>query len=234
MPHLCPLSTSPVLVQANLNNTRITGAEFNFEYRFLDDWTAAGNYSYVYAEDRATGEVPNLGGGGIPPQFAFLRLRWQPASKQYWIEGYANGSGRQGRLSSLDISDRRTGGARTRAQIANFLRRGACVRGLTANISGTGCGTISGNPTYILLATGETLAQVQARVLPNVGMNVSVPLFSAIPGYVLFNIRGSYRLGENQEVTVDYENIADKSHRAPGWGIDGPGRSLTFRYKFSF
>ena len=35
-------------------------------------------------------------------------------------------------------------------------------------------------------------------------------------------------------VTVDLENIADKSHRSPGWGIDGPGRSVTLRYQFKF
>lgn len=225
-----PASTSPVLVQVNLNNTRIKGAEFNFEYRFLKDWTTAGNYSYVYTEDRVTGEPPNLGGGGVPPQFAFLRLRYQPVGKHYWIEGYANGTGRQSRLSSLDLNDRRTGGPRTRAQIQNFFRRGACVRGITAVGSNGQCGSPGG----ILIATGETLAQVQNRVLPNFDNNTSVPLFSAIPGYLLFNLRGGYRFGENQEVMVDFENIADKSHRSPGWGIDGPGRSLTFRYKYSF
>ena len=228
-----PASSSPVLVQVNLNSTRMKGVEFNFDYRFHDDWTAAGNYSYVYAADRTTGEPPNLGGGGIPPQFAFSRLRWQPSGKHFWIEGYASGSGTQSRLSTLDIADRRTGGARTRAQIANFIRHGACVRGLTVNLSGTGCGAASGNPIYILLATGETSAQVQNRVLPNAGSN-AVPLFRSIPGYVLFNLRGGYRLGENQEFLMDLENIADKSHRAPGWGIDGPGRSLTLRYKYSF
>ncbi|MBC7901351.1 MAG: TonB-dependent receptor [Saprospiraceae bacterium] len=225
-----PASTSPVLVQVNLNGTRMKGAEFNFEYRFLDDWTAAGNYSYVYAEDSVTGAPPNLGGAGVPPQFAFLRLRYQPLGKRYWIEGYANGAGRQGRLSSLDLGDRRTGGPRTRAQIQNFFRRGACVRGITTAGTNGQCGSPGGT----LVATGETLAQVQNRVLPNVGNDVSVPLYSAIPGYVLFNARGGYRFGENQEVMVDFENIADKSHRAPGWGIDGPGRSLTLRYKYSF
>ena len=30
---------------------------------------------------------------------------------------------------------------------------------------------------------------------------------------------------------ADFENIADKNYRAPGWGIDGPGRSLTVRVR---
>lgn len=236
-----PASTNPVLVQANFSNTRAKGAEANFEYQFMDSWVAGGNYSYVFARDEATGVPPNLGGGGLPPQFGFLRLRYQPPGKRYWVEGYVNMAGRQSRLSSLDLADRRTGGARTRAQIQNFIRRGACVRGISVPTVPQACGTSNNN--YVLAATGETIAQVQNRVLPIgaiingvlvVDNNTAVPLFSAIPGYALFNVRGGYRFGENQTFTVDFENIGDKSYRAPGWGIDGPGRSLTLRYQYRF
>ena len=234
-----PLSTAPVLVQANFSGTRLKGVELNADYRFLDSWLIGGNYSFVRAEDRVTGEPPNLGGGGIPPQFGFLRLRYQPSGKKYWIEGYTNLAGRQDRLSTLDLSDRRTGGARSRAQIQNFFRRGACVRGITTPGTNGQCNTAGG----ILIATGETLAQVQNRVLPIgavingvriVDNNTSVPLFSAIPGYALFNVRGGFRFDDNHRIEVDFENIGDKSYRAPGWGIDGPGRSVTVRYRYSF
>ncbi len=234
-----PASTSPVLVQANFGETRMRGIEANFEYRFLDSWMTSGNYSYVHAEDRRTREVPNLGGGGLPPQFGFLRLRYQPPGKSFWIEGYAKANGRQDRLSSLDLSDRRTGGARTRNQIQNFFRRGACVRGLTTVGANGQCGSAGG----ILLATGESLAQVQDRVLPLgatinsvliSGNDTAAPLFRAVPGYVLVNIRGGYRVNDNIELTADLENITDKSHRAPGWGIDGPGRGLTVRMRYRF
>lgn len=236
-----PSSTTPVLVQANFNNTRMKGVEANFEYRFLGAWTVAGNASYVHAADKATGVSPNLGGGGIPPALGFLRLRYHPQGSRFWVEAYANAAGDQSRLSTLDIADRRTGGARTRSQIQNFIRRGACVRGITYNTLGAPCGTANNN--YVLAATGETLTQVLNRMLP-IGSTVNgvlvvdndtaVPLFNAIPGYVLFNVRGGYRITEKHLVTVDFENIADKSHRAPGWGIDGPGRSLTVRYQIKF
>ena len=236
-----PASTTPVLVQANFNDTRLHGAEGNLEFRITRDWTTAANFSYVYAKDKANGLAPNLGGGGIPPAMGFFRLRYQPAGKPFWVEGYVNGAGRQSRLSTLDIADRRTGGARTRSQIQNFIRRGACVRGITYNTLGAPCGTANNN--YVLAATGETLTQVLNRMLP-VGSTVNgvlvvnndtaVPLFNAIPSYVLFNVRGGYRFGERHLVTLDFENIADKSHRAPGWGIDGPGRSLTMRYQVKF
>jgi outer membrane receptor protein involved in Fe transport len=62
----------------------------------------------------------------------------------------------------------------------------------------------------------------------------AVPLFSSIPGYVLFNARGGWKFGENQEIQIDFENILDKNYRAPGWGIDGAGRSLTVRYRYRF
>lgn len=233
------LSTLPVLIQSNFSNTRINGVEFNADYRLLDEWTLGGNFSYVYAEDKVTGVPPNLGGGGIPPALGFLRLRYQPANSKFWIEGYTNLAGRQDRFSSLDLADRRTGGARSRNQIQNFFRRGACVRGITTVGTNGNCNSAGG----ILISTGENLAQVQNRLLP-IGATINgvlianndtaVPLFTAIPGYALFNLRGGFRFNENQEITVDFENIGDKSHRAPGWGIDGAGRSLRIQYRWKF
>ncbi|HYG10334.1 MAG TPA: TonB-dependent receptor [Pyrinomonadaceae bacterium] len=234
-----PASTSPVLVQANFANTRLKGFEYEIDYGFTDEWLFGGNYTYIHAADRQTGEAPNLGGGGLPPQMGFLRLRYQPRSRGYWVEAYATLAGRQERLSTLDVADRRTGATRTRAQIQNFFRRGACVRGLTTPGTTGQCLSAGGT----LVATGETLRQVQDRVLP-IGAIVNgvlivndqtpVPLFAAIPGYGLFNLRGGYRFNESQEITVDFENIGDKSHRAPGWGVDGPGRSITARYQYRF
>ncbi|MEJ7712971.1 MAG: hypothetical protein WKF84_24800 [Pyrinomonadaceae bacterium] len=43
-------------------------------------------------------------------------------------------------------------------------------------------------------------------------------------------VSGSTSLG----ATVDFENISDKNYRAPGWGVDGPGRSITARYQYRF
>lgn len=233
------LSTSPVLVQSNFNNTRINGFEFNADYRLSNVWTIAGNYSYVYAKDRVTGESPNLGGGGIPPAFGLLRLRYQPSNKKFWVEGYSNLTGKQARLSTLDLADRRTGGSRSRNQIQNFFRRGACVRGLTTFGTNGQCGTAGG----VLLATGETLTQLQNRLLP-IGATIngvfianndtSVPLFIAISGYGLFNIRGGYRFNERHEVNFDFENIGDKMNRSPGSGIDGSGRGFQIRYRVKF
>ncbi|MGE3468038.1 MAG: hypothetical protein AB7J13_14045, partial [Pyrinomonadaceae bacterium] len=182
---------------------------------------------------------PNLGGGGIPPALAFFRLRFQPAGRNFWFEAYTNLAGAQDRLSTLDLSDRRTGGGRSRNQIQNFFRRGACVRGITT-VGNSGQCTSAGG---ILIATGETQGQVQDRVLPIgaiingvlvVDNSTVVPLFASIPGYVLVGVRGGYRVHEKHEILFDLKNIADTSHRLPGWGIDGPGRNLFLRYRIRF
>ena len=85
--------------------------------------------------------------------------------------------------------------------------------------------------------------QVQNRLLP-IGATINsvfianndtaVPLFASIPGYALFNARGGYRFDERHEIFADFENIGDKSHRLPGWGIDGAGRSFRIAYRYQF
>jgi hemoglobin/transferrin/lactoferrin receptor protein len=221
------LSPSPVLVQANFGGTRLKGLEYLLEVDLTSSWRLAGNYSYIHAAERGTGLPPNLGGGGIPPQIGFLRLRYQPPAKSFWVEAYSTLAGRQDRLSSLDLADRRTGATRSRSSIQNFFRRGARVRGLIE----PGPDGIFGNADDVLHATGETLSQVQTRVL---GSASSAPLFPAIPGYGLIGLRGGYRFGGGDEVLIDFSNIADKTYRAPGWGIEGGGRGVRICYQHRF
>lgn len=222
-----PLSTSPVLVRTNFTDARIYGLEYTLDTRLTDSWNLGGNFTYIRAYDKATGLPPNIEGGS-PPATGFLRLRYQPRGKHYWVEGYSTLTGRQRRLSSLDLSDRRTGATRTRNQIRDFFRRGACLRGLVAPGPDGICGT---NDETILISTGETLAQVQTRVL---GSANSAPLLTALPGYGLFNVRGGFRFSESSEFSLDFENIGDKTYRNVSWGIDGPGRSVTLRYQYRF
>ncbi|MDQ2974026.1 MAG: TonB-dependent receptor [Acidobacteriota bacterium] len=221
-----PLSTAPVLIRTNFTDARIWGVEHTLNIPFNRDWTFAENFTYVRAKDKANGLPPNIE-GGTPPATGFLRLRYQPSGKRYWIEGYSTLAGRQSRLSSLDLGDRRTGATRSRGNIQDFFRRGACVRGLVNPGPDGRCGT--GDET-ILIPTGETLSQVQNRVL---GSATSAPLFDHIPGYALFNVRGGYRF-EKSDISFDFENITDQNYRGLAWGIEGPGRSITGRYRFRF
>ncbi len=238
-----PASTAPVLVRSNFTAAKIYGVEAELEARISRGLLFKGNYTYIHAADKATGLPPNIE-GGTPPPTGFLSLKYAPAGKRFWVEGYTNLAARQDRLSSLDLSDRRTGAPRSRAQIANFIRRGACVRGLTVNTSGSGCGV--NTSTYTLAATGETLRQVQDRLLPTNttingvfipstgGDNVSVPLFTSLPSYALFNLRGGFTVNEKSQIFVAFENIFDNFHRNPSWGIDGAGRNFTVQYRYKF
>jgi hemoglobin/transferrin/lactoferrin receptor protein len=228
--------TSPVLVRVNYDAARINGLEFTTQGRLSDQFTAKANFTYIRAYSLLNGLPPNIE-GGIPNPAAFLSLRYQPRGR-FYLEAYSTLTGRQRRLSSLDLSDRRTGAARSRAAIQNFFRRGACVRGLTTLGSG-GCNTAGG----ILIPTGETLAQVQNRLLPIgatingvtvVDANSNVPLFTAVPGYGLVGLRGAMRFGDRSEVLFDFENIGDKQYRGISWGVDGAGRGVTLRYRYKF
>ncbi|HEX6184065.1 MAG TPA: TonB-dependent receptor [Pyrinomonadaceae bacterium] len=231
-------ATSPVLVRVNYDDARFNGVEINTDARLNRDLVFGGNFTYIRAHSLLNGLPPNVE-GGVPPATGFVSLRYQPrGSSRFYVEPYAVLAGRQNRLSSLDLADRRTGAPRSRAQIQNFFRRGACVRGVTTP-GATGCGSAGG----VLISTGETLAQVQNRLLPIgatingvtvVNNDTAVPLYPHLPGYGLVGVRGGFRFDERSELFFDFENIADKQYRGISWGVDGAGRGITLRYRYKF
>jgi hemoglobin/transferrin/lactoferrin receptor protein len=216
------VSSSPVLVRANLDDARIRGLEAAFEAELGGSLVFGGTLTWLYAEDRASGP-PNIE-GGTPAPDGWLRLRYAPGGgRRFWIEPYLHAAARQARLSTLDLGDRRTGASRSLAGIASFFTNGARARGLVS----AGPDGVAGNADDVLLPTGETLAEVQARVLPG---GAATPLFSALPGYVVFGVRGAVRLGTRHEILFDLENLGDESYRGVSWGVDAPGRGLYLRY----
>lgn len=219
-------ATTPVLVRANFTSARLYGFEYEAEGRITDELSARGNFTYNHAADKVSGLPPNIE-GGTPPPTAFLSLRY--TRSRYWIEAYSTIAGKQDRFSSLDLSDRRTGAIRTRAQIENYFRRGACVNGLTRNAAGT-CNAAVG--TYTLVPTGENITQVLTRVLgPGFA---AAPLFTSLPSYATANIRGGINLNEKTSLFLAFENMFDSYYRNPSWGIDGPGRSFTTQLRYRF
>jgi hemoglobin/transferrin/lactoferrin receptor protein len=220
-------TTAPVLVRANFDDVRIYGFEHELEVEINRQLTASTIFTYLHARDKRTGLPPNIE-GGTPAPDGYLKLRYVPSRGRFWIEPYIHAAGRQSRLSSLDLEDRRTGATRSRSSIAGFFSNGARARGFI----GAGPDGAQGTADDVLLATGETLAQIQNRVLgPGVD---SAPLFTAIPGYVTFNLRGGMRFGERHEIIVDFENINDRNYRGISWGLDAPGRGVYFRYNTRF
>jgi hemoglobin/transferrin/lactoferrin receptor protein len=220
------LTTVPVLVRANFDNARIWGIEHSAEARLTRELSFRSSFTYLRAKDTTTKLPPNIEGGTPAPQL-WLSMRYAKAGQPWWFEPYANIAWKQTHLSSLDLGDRRTGSGRTRASIQSFFRNGARARGWV----GAGPDGAFGNADDILLTTGETLAQIQDRVL-GVGVNSS-SLFPAIPGYQTVGIRGGIRAGRH-ELLIDLENLTDENYRGISWGVDAPGRGLSVRYVARF
>lgn len=218
-------SSSPVLVRTNWDDARIWGLEHRAHVRLNTDWSIGTIATYIHAADKRTSLAPNFEGGTPAPDL-YLTVRYS-AKLSWWVEPYIHAAARQERLSTLDLEDRRTGATRSRSNIQNFFQRGATVRGYVA----PGPDGIFGNADDMLRATGETLAQIQTRVL---GTAAQALLYDHVPGYITFNLRGGYRFGERHAIFADFENIADRTYRGISWGVDAPGRNITLRYTMTF
>ena len=219
-------TTVPVLVRANFDNARIWGIEHSAEARIVDTVTLSTAFTYLRAKDKGTGLSPNIE-GGTPAPDAWFSVRWMRRDGRVWVEPYAHVAWEQTHLSSLDLGDRRTGAGRTRASIRAFFLNGARAR----NWISPGADAAFGTADDFLTVTGETLAQIQDRVL-GAGVNSS-SLFTTVPGYAMFGVRASFRAGRHQ-VTIDAENLGDENYRGISWGMDAPGRGISVKYVTRF
>jgi hemoglobin/transferrin/lactoferrin receptor protein len=215
-------SSSPVLARVNLDEARVQGLEAALEWKPGRLLALGAVATWLRARDLSTGAAPNIE-GGTPAPDGYLTIRYIAPSTRWWVEPYVHAAARQSRLSTLDLEDRRTGAIRSRTSIRNFFLNGATVRGWVAPGEDMAFGTADD----VLAATGETLVQVQDRVL-GVGV-ASAPLFTAVPGYATVGIRGGARAGRH-EVLIDAENLGDANYRGVSWGIDAPGVGIAFRY----
>ena len=212
------VASTPVLVRANFGENQIWGIEHTFDLKVAADWTFESILTYVHTQDK----------NGTPAPDGWLKLRYAPASRRFWIEPYMHAAYRQTRLSSIDLADRRTGARRTPDSIAAFFQNGAAARGLVDRGPDGEFGTADD----FLIATGETLSQIQRRVLgPDLEPSA---LFPVVPGYVTINVRGGIKLAEKHDLLIEFENIADRNYRGVDWGVDGPGRGVYMKYNVRF
>jgi hemoglobin/transferrin/lactoferrin receptor protein len=218
-------TTVPVLVRANFDDARIWGIEHTAELR-VADVSARSAFTFLRARDVNTDLPPNIEGGTPAPEL-WLSALWQRAGAKWWVEPYAHFGWEQTHLSSLDLGDRRTGAGRSRNNIQAFFRNGATNRGWVS----AGPDNVFGSADDSLILTGETLAQIQNRVLGD-GVN-SGSLFTAIPGYGTFGVRTGFRI-RSHELLVDFENLNDENYRGLSWGVDAPGRGVSVRYVTRF
>jgi len=85
----------------------------------------------------------------------------------------------------------------------------------------------------VLLATGENVNQVIARVIGPNPTSV-VPLFTYNPAFATLNVRAGWKLRGATSLTVILENLLDANYRVMGSGVDGPGFNLVVRVSTSF
>ena len=212
------LSSAPVFVRANAGHIRMRGVEGALTARPTRSLTFNAHAFYVRATNTDTGLPPSLE-NGVPPLTGFAGLRWEPAGRRFWVEGYSLFAGAQTRFSDNDLQQARIGGVRTREEITQFFNNGAVARGLVRG--------------GVLLETAETLPQVLRRVL-GPDLSARVPLFTKNPGFATLNFRGGYRLGEHTRLTVMLENVLDKNYRTMGSGTDAPGTNAVVSFSRDF
>lgn len=201
----------PIATRVNVDRARILGFDGEGEVQVRSSWTAGGYFSMSNGRLLATGESVRR----MPPPMGGARVRW--SGGRLWTEGVLTFAAEQTRLNSGDLSDARIGGLRTRTSIANFFNGTATDLGLVAN--------------GVLVQTGETLSQVQNRVL---GSATSGPLFTTQPGFAVFGIRAGLRVTPQFDLTVIGENLGDVNYRLYGSGVDAPGVNVQVRTRYRF
>ncbi|TAK19339.1 MAG: TonB-dependent receptor [Acidobacteria bacterium] len=202
----------PIGTRVNLDHARIQGLDASAHVNLNAAWSAAAYFSTSNGKLLSTGEnlrrmLPPMGGA---------RLRFSP-SGQWWVEGTLAFARTQTRMNAGDLTDARIGGNRTRTSIASFFNGSAVDLGLVKS--------------GVLVSTGETLAQVQTRLL---GTATAAPVFTTGAGWVTVGLRGGVTLHRNVTLTVIGENLTDKNYRVFGSGLDAPGRNVQTRLSLKF
>ena len=185
-----------------------------------------GNYSYILGRDLN----PNRNIRRLPPVMGAMRLRYTQPGRRPWVEVAVTAAGEQSRLSGGDRDDERIGASFRRADIASYFR-GSRAAALTDPSSG------------VFRPTGETLPQIQNRVLP-IGSTVNgvrviddnsrVPLYLSTAGWAIVSIRSGFPLGERWQINGAIENLLDTNYRYHGSGVDAPGVNAWLGVRFAF
>ncbi|MEW6321036.1 MAG: TonB-dependent receptor [Acidobacteriota bacterium] len=203
----------PVVTRVNVERARIRGLEADATVRITPAWVAGANFAFANGRDLDTGAFARR----MPPPLGVARLKYEPTTSSLWIEGVVQFALTQERLSSGDLGDARIGARRTAATIARYFDGTATDLGLVRN--------------GVLVSTGETLAEVQRRVL---GGRSAAPLFTTTPGFVVMGARAGWKLTPHVDLTVIADNLADRNYRWHGSGVDAPGINLTVKTRVRF
>ncbi len=196
----------PRAVKAFVNDgeSRYSGAEWQVRARLADRWSAEANYTFLAGRDL----YPNRPIRRLSPQQGMVSLRHMRT--RWWMEFSVLAAGPQRRLSGGDRDDERIGASRSRADIAAFF-----VSSRLAPFVSAGRFT----------PTGETLRQIQDRLLPGLPDGTRAVLYGSTAGWVDLRCTGGVRLSEAVTLRLGLANLANRSYRVHGSGADAAGRN---------
>ena len=218
----------PRAVKAFVNDgrARYYGVETLARYVIARPWALEANYSYILGRELN----PNRYIRRLPPQMGSATLRYTPSGRRPWFELSLAAAGTQERLSGGDRDDERIGASFRRRDIADFF-------------NGTRVASYVDPATGAFRPTGESLAQIQNRVLPIgaeingvrvIDDNTRVPLYLSTAGWATVNVRSGIPLSERWQAMAALENVLDQNYRFHGSGVDAPGITayVSLRYRF--
>lgn len=216
------LDARAVKAFVNDGRSRYYGVDVQGEYRANARWQFAGHYSYILGRDLN----PNRNIRRLPPSTGSFTVRY--AMRRLVSEVYVIAHSAQDRLSGGDIDDERIGASRARSGIAsvfNSSRLSEYVRN------------------GVFLPTGETLLQMQNRVLP-LGQTINgvlisgdgtrVPAYLSTAGWATLNLRFTVPLAERLSAFGGVSNLLDRNYRVHGSGADAPGVGVTVGLDWRF
>jgi outer membrane cobalamin receptor len=228
-------SLSPRSVKSTVNDghSKYYGFESVLRASINSKWSVEGNYSFMVGRDL----YPNRNARRLPPQQGALSIRFAPAPR-FWLEVRNRFAGAQDRLNGGDIDDDRIGAARSRTDMANFFRGGFASSYIQQGADG-----VPGTADDVFAPTGETLRQIQDRLLPIgatingvrvAGDSTKVPLYLGTAGWYTLDVLGALSLGEGTILHFGIGNLGDRNYRIHGSGVDCAGRNAYagLRYRF--
>ncbi len=208
------LDDRPVVSRVNIGRGRVWGIEWLFEQTLNADWLFTLKGGVQRGRELDTGFWARK----IAPDNLNAVLRWNQPGGRLWLEGVFTGMLTQNRWNPADLTDARLGAFRDADSIADYFNNGAVELGVVED--------------GILLATGETLAEVQRRVLgPDLEGN---PLFVETPGWFTAALRGGFTFNADHELTFTLANLLDRNYRLHGSGFDAAGLNATFGWRGRF
>lgn len=212
-------SFDPRGVKAFVNDgqARYYGLESYVRYEPVRAWRLETGYAFIAGRDLH----PNRPMRRLPPQSGFAAVRWLGHGRLPWLELRADAAGRQNRLSGGDRDDERIGAGRSLNDIAALFNGSRVAPYLTQDRR--------------FAPTGETLAEIQARVLPGITTaGQRIPLYLATSAWLSLSFRGGVPLSEQWSLQFALDNLADRNYRVHGSGIDAPGFNAWASLRWQF